>query len=503
MPIQIISETELKRQAFYGRHVAACQANARSRSGFARRYHIMTFGCQQNENDSERIAGLLDEMGYLPAEEARAADIILLNTCSVRENADDRLFGHLGMVKNLRRDKPDMLVGLCGCMMTQDEHVAKVRQSYPFVDLVFGPQDIYRLPELLYHRLTDTRRVYEVGEADTLAEGLPVHRARRFRALVSIMFGCNNFCTYCIVPYTRGRERSRTLDSILTEIRQLAADGYKEIMLLGQNVNSYGQDLRQTNPGQANFAQLLAACAAVPGIRRIRFMTSHPKDISDELLTVIGSHDVIEPHLHLPLQSGSNAVLKAMNRHYTREQYRTIVEKARALRPGLTISTDLIVGFPGETEADFADTLELMATIRFDAAFTFQYSKRTGTPAATMADQVPDDVVKDRFGRMLTLQNCHSLTSNEALTGTTQTILIEGRSEGDPQVLTGRTADNRLVNCRVTSLAEVPSSAIDSDGQLAGDRLEGRMAAVRITRAKTFSLEAELLALEPEPDPVS
>jgi len=496
---QIITDSEMKRQAYYARQVTDCQANARSKTGFARRYHIITFGCQQNENDSERIAGLLDSMGYIPAQDAREADLILLNTCSVRENADDRLFGHLGMVKNLRRDRPDLLVGLCGCMMMQDEHVAKVRQSYPFVDLVFGPQDIYRLPELLYHRLTDTRRVYDVGDTDTLAEGLPMHRARKFRALVSIMYGCNNFCTYCIVPFTRGRERSRTFGSILHEVRELAATGYKEIMLLGQNVNSYGQDLRQDQPDQPDFARLLAACAEVPGIRRIRFMTSHPKDISDELLAVIGHYENIEPHLHLPLQSGSNAILKAMNRHYTREQYLAMVCKARALRPGLTISTDLIVGFPGESEADFADTLDLMEQVRFDAAFTFQFSKRTGTPAATMAEQIPDDVVRERFGRMLALQNSHSLASNQALNGSLQQILIEGRSEGDPGVLSGRTADNRLVNCKVTSLALLPAAAVDADGHMNGDVLEGQMAVVRITRAKTFSLEAELVRLEESP----
>jgi tRNA-2-methylthio-N6-dimethylallyladenosine synthase len=488
---QIVSDSEMKRQAFYGKQVAECNLAILEKTGVARRYHVITFGCQQNENDSERMAGLLDEMGYQLAEEPREADLILLNTCSVRENADDRLFGHLGMVKTLRRDKPDLIVGLCGCMMMQDDHVQKVRRSYPFVDILFGPQDIYRLPEFLFHRLTDARRVYEVGEEDTLAEGLPVHRARKFRALVSIMYGCNNFCTYCIVPYTRGRERSRKLENILQEIRQLAADGYKEILLLGQNVNSYGQDLALQDPDQANFAQLLAACAEIPGICRIRFMTSHPKDISDELLAVIGHYEVIEPHLHLPLQSGSNAILKAMNRHYTREQYLAIVNKARALRPGLTISTDLIVGFPGETEADFADTLSLMEAVRFDAAFTFHYSKRTGTPAATMAEQVPDDVVKERFARLLALQNSHSLASNQALEGTGQTILIEGRSEGDPNVLTGRTADNRLINCRITDLAGLPPEAVDADGQLDGDALEGRLARVRITRAKTFSLEAE------------
>ena len=489
MSIRVITAAEQRQQDQYSDQVRTLLSGKFASRGCPFLYHIITFGCQQNENDSERIAGLLDRMGGQWTDEPRQADMILLNTCSVRENADDRFFGHLGLVKNIRRDRPDLLVGLAGCLMTQDEPVAKIRQSYPFVDLVFGPQDIYRLPELLFHRLTDTRRVYEIGEDDTLAEGLPVHRARKHRALVSIMYGCNNFCTYCIVPYTRGRERSRQPDDILTEINQLVTDGYKEIMLLGQNVNSYGSDLRQTDSRQPDFADLLEMIAQIPGLYRIRFMTSHPKDISEALLEVIGRCSNIEPHLHLPLQSGSDRILKRMNRHYTKDQFIEIACKARELRPGLTISTDLIVGFPGETEEDFAETLAAMEAIRFDSAFTFQYSRRTGTPAASYPDQIDDQTVKERFGRLLALQNALALASNKATENQLQELLVEGRSEHDAAVFSGRTGHNRLVNFRIPDTAELPAGWRLPDGSIESSQLEGVIAEVRITKAKTFSLE--------------
>jgi tRNA-2-methylthio-N6-dimethylallyladenosine synthase len=497
LSIRVISPEEIHQQDHFSASVRETMLQKASTTGRAPRYHIMTFGCQQNENDSERMAGLLDQMGYEPATTAKEADLILLNTCSVRENADDRFFGHLGLVKNIRRDKPGLIVGLAGCMMTQEDHVAKIRQSYPFVDLVFGPQDIYRLPELLYHRLTDTRRVYDVGEDDTLSEGQPVHRGRKHRALVSIMFGCNNFCTYCIVPYTRGRERSRSPGDILGEIGQLVQNGYKEIMLLGQNVNSYGLDLRRDDPSLPDFADLVAQIGEIPNLYRIRFMTSHPKDISDKLLETIGRYPNIEPHIHLPLQSGSDRILKAMNRHYTQAEFIEIARKARQLRPGLTLSTDLIVGFPGETEEDFAATLQAMSAIRFDAAFTFQYSRRSGTPAAEYPEQVDDQTVKERFGRLLDLQNAHSLASNQSIEQTLQEILIEGRSENDPQVITGRTAHNRLVNVKIPTDIQFPAEFCAPDGSLNAAKLEGQIAQIFITRAKTFSLEGRWESLLP------
>jgi tRNA-2-methylthio-N6-dimethylallyladenosine synthase len=493
-----VDAAEMARQQYYLDQVAECQASHRNETGFARKYFLMTFGCQLNENDSEKIAGLLDQMGYIPGEDSREADLIVLNTCSIRENASDRLYGNLGRVKNLRRDKPDLIVALCGCMMMQPEHVAKIRQSFNFVDLIFGPQDIFRLPELLYSRLTDRRRVYEVGGEDWLAEGLPVHRARRFRALVSIMYGCNNFCTYCVVPYTRGRERSRQADDVLAELREIAAAGYPEVLLLGQNVNSYGNDLRAGGHEAADFAGLLEAAARIDGLRRIRFMTSHPKDLSDRLLDVMAASPAVESHLHLPLQSGSDRVLRAMNRHYTSGQYRAIVDKARRLMPGLAISTDLIVGFPGETEDDFAATLAVMREVRFDAAFTFQYSKRPGTPAAALDGQVPPEIVTERFNRLVELQNEHSLASNVKQIGRSVEILIEGTSATSEQILSGRTMDNRLVNFTIPPSVLPPFERSDSSAAVSiGDLLEGRLARVKLLHAKTFSLEGEMEQLLP------
>ncbi|NLW10987.1 MAG: tRNA (N6-isopentenyl adenosine(37)-C2)-methylthiotransferase MiaB [Clostridiaceae bacterium] len=496
MALHKVTASETERQRDFCRKVRELDTSYGLNSPRGSSYFIMTFGCQQNENDSERMSGLLQEMGYFEASGYEDADLIFLNTCSVRENADDRLFGHLGMMKNLKRDKPQLLVGICGCMMTQDVHVDKIKKSYPFVDMLFGPQDIYRLPEILWHRLTDSRRVYEIGSDDTLAEDIPIQRARKHRALVSIMFGCNNFCTYCIVPYTRGRERSREFDQVIRELKQLAIEGYKEVMLLGQNVNSYGQDLRKTRPDHPDFADLMEAAAQIPELRRIRFMTSHPKDISDKLIDVIGRYTNIEPHLHLPIQSGSNSILQKMNRHYTREQYLEIIRKAREARPGITFSTDLIVGFPGETEQDFEDTLDLMRQVRFSSAFTFIYSKRTGTPAAELDDQIDAAVIKERFKRLLDLQNEHSLASNLEIEGQLVEVLLEGRSDGDPEILSGRTADSRLVNLRVHDLSMIPERLLGDDGLLDGSRLEGSMAQVRITKAKTFSLEGELEQLE-------
>lgn len=489
--MQIINNLELERQKRFLEQISFCQTGRRDSTGLPSRYLIRTYGCQLNENDSEKIAGQLDSMGFVSTDKLEDADLVILNTCSVRENADDRLFGNLGQLKTLKKDNPELLIAICGCMMKQPEHVERVRRSFPYVSLVFGPQDIHRLPEMLHASLLEKQKVFEVGSEDTMAEGLSVHRARKFRALVSIMYGCNNFCTYCIVPFTRGRERSRQPQDILNEIRLLKADGYKEVLLLGQNVNSYGRDLTTESEQSPDFSSLITAVSET-GIQRIRFMTSHPKDISDQLLETIGRFDNIEPHLHLPLQSGSNRILKLMNRHYTREQFIEIARKARLLRPGLTISTDIIVGFPGETEADFADTLSLMETIRFDSAFTFQYSRRSGTPAASLPDQIPADILRERFSRLLDLQNSHSLASNEAMTGQLKEVLIEGRSETADSIFTGRTACNKLINFRIPDPKNLPGQFLRSDGQPDGDTMEGHLAMVRLTRAKTFSIEGEM-----------
>ncbi len=454
-----------------------------------RLYYIRTFGCQLNENDAERLAGILEACGMRAVATAEQADLIVLNTCSVRENADSRLFGNLGRLKALKAGQLERMIAVCGCMMRQPQHVEKIRRSYPFVDLVFGTSDLHRVPEMLLRHLCGEKRVYDVRQEDRIIEGLPIVRQRRFRALCTIMSGCNNFCSYCIVPYTRGRERSRLFDDVRAELTQIAAAGYREVMLLGQNVNSYGQDL---GPDAPQFADLLAMAADLPGWTHVRFMTSHPKDISRRLIDTMAEHPAIERHLHLPLQSGSDRILREMNRGYTSDAYFAMVEYARARIPGLTISTDLIVGFPGETEADFTATLAAMERVRFDSAFTFQYSPREGTPAAKRTDTVEQQVVSERFMRMTDLQEAHSLASNQAVVGTLQRVLIEGPS-AKPGVYTGRTSCNRLVNFVIPTTCTTGTCTTgirdaDEAGDSGPDDLENRLAWIRIERAHTFFL---------------
>jgi tRNA-2-methylthio-N6-dimethylallyladenosine synthase len=489
--MQIIDRLEIERQNHFVEQIRLDHRSQNAGDNPVIRYSIRTYGCQLNENDSEKLAGQLHQMGFLPAETLSDANLIILNTCSVRENADNRLFGNLGRLKQQKKDNPDLLIAICGCMMKQSAHVERIKHSYPFVNLVFGPQDIHKLPEMLYTCLYHQKKLYSVGDQDTLAEGLPILRSRKFRALVSIMYGCNNYCTYCIVPYTRGRERSRQPEEVLAEVRAAVADGYQEVMLLGQNVNSYGKDLENRSDRPADFARLLAAVAET-GIYRIRFMTSHPKDISNRLLETIARYKNIESHLHLPIQSGSNRILERMNRHYSREQFIDIVQRARALRPGLTISTDIIVGFPGEQEDDFAQTLDLMNIVRFDSAFTFQYSQRSGTPAAKMPGRIPEAVMSERFRRLLELQNRHSLESNQAMIGRKVEVLIEGPSQTDAAILSGRTACNKLINFRIPDLNMLPEPYRLNNDQPNGCALEGHLAKVHLCRAKTFSIEGEM-----------
>jgi tRNA-2-methylthio-N6-dimethylallyladenosine synthase len=459
---------------------------ARAR-GYEFTYTIHTYGCQLNESDSEKLSGILKLISFVPGH-SDDIDLVVFNTCSIRENAQDRLFGNLGLIKAMKRKNPALIVAVCGCMMKQDENIDKIKKSYPFVDLIFGPQDIHRLPELLYKIRFQQKKVYDVSQTDFLADDLdlPIDRSRHFRALVPIMYGCNNFCTYCIVPYTRGRERSRPYDQIIKEMHELVLSGYKEILLLGQNVNSYGQD----QADMPDFADLLEAAAKIPGIRRVRFMTSHPKDLSDRVIEIMAEYPIIEKHLHLPLQSGSDKILTAMNRHYSREQYLRTAKLFRNSIPDGTISTDIIVGFPGETEDDFSDTLSIMREIKFDAAFTFQYSVRPGTPAANMEDQIPKDIVTERFSRLLELQNAHCYDSNTSVVGKVEEILIEGKSENAPHILSGRTSSNRLVNFVLPDNIElIDGTHIDKGYNIDGDILEGCMAVVRITGARPFSLE--------------
>lgn len=484
MSIKYITSSELEHQNDYIQSVRQILPNQQT-------YYIYTYGCQLNENDSEKLAGLLDEMGFEKSMTPETADLVLLNTCSIRENADGRFYGNLGLVKAMRVKNPKMIVGVCGCMPAVEEHAERVKRSYSFVDLMFGTSDIYRLPELLYRRLSGTRRVYDISVEDVIAEDVPVRRERKHRALSTIMYGCNNFCSYCIVPYTRGRERSRRPEAVLTELKELAEQGYSEVMLLGQNVNSYGKDLKD-EPKFNNFTALLEEAAKSSGLKRIRFMTSHPKDISSELLQVMAKYDNIENHLHLPLQSGSDRILKAMNRHYTAEHYLGIVHEAKRLMPEISITTDIIVGFPGESEEDFQKTLEVVEEVGYDSAFTFQYSPRYGTPAAESEEQIPQEIVTERFNRLLELQNNNSLKANERRVGKTYEILIEGLSDHHSEQLTGRASDNHLVNFPVTDELFEEAGVINGDYATLGSKLEGRFALVTMVEARQFSLRGKL-----------
>ena len=404
--------------------------------------YIRTYGCQQNVADSEKIKGMLEQSGFEFSDEPDNADFILFNTCAVREHAEDRVFGNVGALKNLKRKHPQILIALCGCMMEQ-EHVAnKIYKSFPFVGLVFGTHSLHHFPELMYNALLDGKRVFERGNDDNqLYEGFPVKRDGTFKGWLPIMYGCNNFCTYCVVPYVRGRERSREKNIIVSEAKNMIESGYKDITLLGQNVNSYGKGLSE----KVNFSQLLREVDSIDGDYWLRFMTSHPKDCSKELIDTIASGTHISKHLHLPFQCGSDRVLKAMNRHYDRRKYLEIVNYAKEKIDGLSLTSDIIVGFPGETEEDFQDTLDVVEKCDFDSAFTFIYSKRSGTPAAKMENQVPEDVVKDRFDRLLALVQEKGRKASSRFEGTVQEILVEEESR-EKGIFTGRTEYNLLVH---------------------------------------------------------
>lgn len=413
------------------------QKNGRRPTAF-----IQTFGCQMNSRDSEKLAAVLSVIGFSEAE-SEDADFVLYNTCTVRENANLRVYGRLGQLGVKKKKNPEMLIALCGCMMQEKEVVDKLKASYRFVDLIFGTHNIFQLAELLFRRLNQKKPVVELWEGtEKIVENLPSERKYPFKSGVNIMFGCNNFCSYCIVPYVRGRERSRSPEEIVREVQRLADDGVVEIMLLGQNVNSYGKTLAQP----VSFAELLRQVEQVEGIRRIRFMTSHPKDLSDELIEVMKNSSKICPHLHLPLQSGSSRILEKMNRRYTKEQYLTLVEKIKAAVPGISLTTDIIVGFPGETEEDFLETMDVVEKAGFDSAFTFIYSKRTGTPAAAMENQVPEDVVKNRFDRLLNkVQETGARVSGRQL-HTVQEVLVEEVNDHDCRLMTGRLGNNTVVH---------------------------------------------------------
>ena len=466
-----IPDTEPERQYYYiemaRRHVAA-----RSKEmGRPLTFCVTTFGCQMNARDSEKLRGILERIGYEEAAEDRA-DFVIYNTCTVRENANTRVYGRLGQLKPLKQKNPHMMIGLCGCMMQEPEVVEKLKKSYRFVDLIFGTHNIYKLAELIVSRFESGSMVIDIWkDTDKIVEDLPNERKYAFKSGVNIMFGCNNFCSYCIVPYVRGRERSRAPEAIIREIRQLVADGVTEVMLLGQNVNSYGKTLDTP----ITFAALLEEIEKIEGLERIRFMTSHPKDLSDELIEVMGRSRKICRHLHLPVQSGSTDILKKMNRHYTKEQYLELVRKIRLAVPDISLTTDIIVGFPGETEEDFQETLDVVRKVRYDSAFTFLYSKREHTPASQMPDQVPEQEKKRRFNLLIETQNRISLEKNQQMLGKHYRILCEGASKNDPDTLSGRTEGGKIVNFK-------------------GDnRLIGQFVEVEITQARTWSFIGKAL----------
>ncbi|NLK75223.1 MAG: tRNA (N6-isopentenyl adenosine(37)-C2)-methylthiotransferase MiaB [Clostridiales bacterium] len=412
------------------------------KTGVRKTYHIETFGCQMNARDSEKISGILKQIGYEETD-SEEADFIIFNTCTVRENANNKVYGRLGNLGKLKKNKPDMIIALCGCMMQEPTVVEKIKQSYSFVDIIFGTHNIFKLAELLNTRLESDRLVIDLWkDTDMIVENLPSDRKYPFKAGVNIMFGCNNFCSYCIVPYVRGRERSRNPEDIIAEITELAKDGVVEIMLLGQNVNSYGKNL----PNPITFAQLLTEIEQINGIERIRFMTSHPKDLSDELIEVMSKSEKICDHLHLPLQSGSSRLLKIMNRQYTKEGYLDLVERIRAKMPHISLTTDIIVGFPGETEEDFEETLDVVRKVKFDSAFTFIYSRRTGTPAASMENQIEESVAKERFDRLLKEVQANQKMAVTKEEKTVQKVLVEEINRQDTSLVTGRLSNNILVH---------------------------------------------------------
>lgn len=439
-----------------------------------KKYNIITFGCQMNEHDSETIAGMLQEKGCVETMSRDDSDITIINTCSVRENADKRFFGTLGQLKKLKEKNPEYVACVCGCMMQQQHIIDTIKSKYPWVDIIFGTHNIHRFPELLEKVYSEKKKIAETFEdSDQIVEGLPAKRLYKHKSFVNIMYGCNNFCTYCIVPYTRGREKSRKPEDIVREITGLVADGVKEVTLLGQNVNSYRG--AGESGSECDFADLIYMINDIEGLERIRFMTSHPKDLSDKLIQAFVDCDKLCNYIHLPVQAGSDRVLRRMNRKYTREKYLEVVERLRKAVPDIAISTDIIVGFPGETEEDFEETLSLVRSVKYDSAFTFLYSVRQGTPAAEYEDQIPEEVKHQRFDRLVDAVNADSAEKNAAYKGRIERVLVEGVSKKNENTLTGRTEGFKL---------------IDFEG---GRELIGQMVNVEITEGKTFSLTGKIV----------
>jgi len=431
-----------------------------------------TYGCQQNENDTERIRGMLKECGYDFCDRAEDADLVIYNTCAVRENAEDKVYGRLGILKHIKESRPDMIIAMCGCMVQQEHIVEKLKKVHNHVDLIFGTHALYRLPELLFNTITEQKKVIDTENCDgRIAEDIPILRDSEDKAWVSIMYGCNNFCSYCIVPYVRGRERSRKPEMILAEINDLVSKGVSEICLLGQNVNSYGKDLEES----IDFSDLLKMVNAIEGVKRIRFMTSHPKDFSDKLIDTMVECTKICRQLHLPFQAGNNRVLSDMNRKYTKEEYLEKIRKVKEKIPDIYLSSDVIVGFPSETNEEFLDTIEVLKEVEFDMIFSFIYSKREGTPAAKMDFVLSEEEIHDNFNTLLEVQNEISKKKNDAYVGRVCSVLVDGVSKNNAEMLSGRTDSSKIVNFK-------------------GDAsLKGQYVDVKITEAHTWSLNGELV----------
>jgi tRNA-2-methylthio-N6-dimethylallyladenosine synthase len=436
------------------------------------KYFIRTYGCQMNENDSEKLAGVLEEEGYQPATELEDADIIILNTCCVRENAELKVFGKIGQLKQFKRENPELIIGICGCMMQEDHVVEEIKEKYSHVDLVFGTHNIHHFPQLLQEAKQDKNPLVEVwDDSKELISDMPVQRTDEHKAKVTIIYGCDNYCTYCIVPYVRGQERSRPAEDIIQSIRDLVADGVKEVMLLGQNVNSYGMDLNR----DIDFADLLEEINQINDLERIRYMTPHPRDFTDKLIDAMSNLDKVCEQFHIPVQSGSNRILKEMNRGYTREDYIELINKIRAKNPNAAISTDTIIGFPGETEEDFQKTIELYNELQFDMAYTFKYSKRSGTPAAKRENQIPEELKKERLQYLMDLQSDISARKNKELVGETLEVLVDGTSKNNSDKLSGRTRTNKIV-------------IFDGD-----ENLTGQLVNVMIKKAHSWTLFGKLV----------
>ncbi len=443
------------------------QANGRARLALTE-----TYGCQQNENDTERIRGMLKEAGFEFTEDTKKADVVIYNTCAVRENAEDKVFGRLGILKHIKEEeRPDMIIGVCGCMVQQEHITEKIKKVHEHVDLVFGTHALYKMPELLYKAMSSKKTVVDIEDSEgAIAEDIPILRDFTQKAWVSVMYGCNNFCSYCIVPYVRGRERSRQPEAVINEVKELVKNGCTEISLLGQNVNSYGKDL----DADINFAKLLRMVNDVEGVKRIRFMTSHPKDLSDDLILAIKECDKVCHQLHLPFQAGSDKILEQMNRKYTKAQYLEKIEKVKKEIPDISLSTDVIVGFPTETYEDFEETLDVLRKVEFDNIFSFIYSRREGTPAAKLDFVLSEEEIHKNFDRLLEVQNEISKRKNDAYVGTTQRVLVDGASKNNPKMLSGRCDSSKVVN-------------FEGDKSLIGEYVE-----VIITEAKTWSLNGTL-----------